>query len=62
MRAWGKRGDSRRALAAAGVTAAEIDRRVLCLDSKGLILKDRPGLSGHILFGCDRLGFLGAYN
>ena len=37
----------RRALAAAGVTAAEIDRRVLCLDSKGLILKDRPGLSGH---------------
>lgn len=37
----------RRALAGAGLTEAEINRRVLCLDSKGLILADRPELSGH---------------
>jgi malic enzyme len=37
----------RRALRLAGMAWADIDRRVVCLDSKGLILKDRPGLSGH---------------
>ena len=37
----------RRALTAEGFSDAEINRRVLCLDSKGLILADRPGLSGH---------------
>lgn len=37
----------RRALASAGLTEAEINRQVLCLDSKGLILADRAGLSGH---------------
>lgn len=37
----------RRALKAAGCSEAEINRRVLCLDSKGLILADRPGVSGH---------------
>ena len=37
----------RRALAGAGFSTAEINRRVLCLDSKGLILADRPGLGGH---------------
>lgn len=37
----------RRAMRAAGVSEAELSRRVLCLDSKGLILADRPGLSGH---------------
>lgn len=37
----------RRALSAAGLSTAEIDRRVLCLDSKGLILQDRPDLAGH---------------
>jgi malate dehydrogenase (oxaloacetate-decarboxylating) len=37
----------RHAMRADGMSEAEIDRRVLCLDSKGLILKDRPGLSGH---------------
>ena len=36
----------RAALRAAGVPNAELSRRVLCLDSKGLILADRPGLSG----------------
>jgi malate dehydrogenase (oxaloacetate-decarboxylating) len=36
----------RAALRAAGVPAAELSRRVLCLDSKGLILADRPGLDG----------------
>ena len=37
----------RTALRADGVSDAEINARVLCLDSKGLILADRPGLSGH---------------
>lgn len=37
----------RRALAAAGLSAAEINLRVLCVDSKGLILQDRAGLGGH---------------
>ena len=37
----------RRALKAEGLSEAEINRRVLCLDSKGLILADRPGISGH---------------
>ncbi len=34
----------RAALQTAGLTPAEIARRVLCLDSKGLILSDRAGL------------------
>jgi malate dehydrogenase (oxaloacetate-decarboxylating) len=37
----------RRALAAEGLSVAEINRRVLCLDSKGLILENRAGLRGH---------------
>ncbi len=37
----------RRALAAEGLSETEINHRVLCLDSKGLILADRPGISGH---------------
>lgn len=37
----------RRALASAGLSEAEINCRVLCLDSRGLILADRPGLTGH---------------
>ena len=37
----------RRAMRASGVTDAEVSRRVLCLDSRGLILADRPGLDGH---------------
>jgi malic enzyme len=36
----------RAALRAAGLPDAELSRRVLCLDSRGLILGDRPGLSG----------------
>ena len=36
----------RAALRAAGVPAAELSTRVLCLDSMGLILSDRPGLTG----------------
>jgi malic enzyme len=36
----------RAALREAGVPAAELSRRVVCLDSKGLILADRPGLDG----------------
>jgi malic enzyme len=36
----------RAALRAAGVSAVELSSRVVCLDSKGLILSDRPGLSG----------------
>jgi malic enzyme len=36
----------RAALRAAGVPDAELSRRVVCLDTKGLILADRPGLSG----------------
>ncbi len=35
----------RAALADAGVPAGELSRHVVCLDSKGLILADRPGLS-----------------
>lgn len=37
----------RRALRAAGVPEAKLTRQVLCLDSKGLVLSDRPGLDGH---------------
>jgi malate dehydrogenase (oxaloacetate-decarboxylating) len=37
----------RNALRAAGLPEAELSRRVLCLDSKGLLLQDRPGLNGH---------------
>jgi malic enzyme len=36
----------RTALRAAGVPEAELSSRVLCLDSRGLILADRPGLDG----------------
>ncbi len=36
----------RAAMRAAGVSEVELDRRVLCLDSKGLIVADRPGLEG----------------
>jgi malic enzyme len=36
----------RAALQSAGVPAAELSRNVLCLDSRGLILADRPGLDG----------------
>ncbi|MCA9320845.1 MAG: oxaloacetate-decarboxylating malate dehydrogenase, partial [Planctomycetes bacterium] len=34
-------------LRALGMSEPEIRQRVLCLDSKGLILEDRPGLDGH---------------
>ncbi len=37
----------RHALRAAGIAETDLSRRVLCLDSQGLILKDRPGLDGH---------------
>jgi malic enzyme len=37
----------RGALRDAGMAETEITRRVVCLDSRGLILADRPGLSGH---------------
>ena len=37
----------RNALRAAGVDEADLCRRVLCLDSQGLILADRSGLDGH---------------
>jgi malate dehydrogenase (oxaloacetate-decarboxylating) len=37
----------RSALRAAGVPEGELSRRVLCLDSRGLILQDRPELQGH---------------
>jgi malic enzyme len=37
----------RHALSADGVPHAELSRRVLCIDSQGLILKDRHGLEGH---------------
>jgi malate dehydrogenase (oxaloacetate-decarboxylating) len=37
----------RRAMRAAGLSDADVSGRVLCLDSRGLILSDRPGLSGH---------------
>jgi malic enzyme len=36
----------RTALRAAGVPARELDAHVMCLDSRGLILADRPGLDG----------------
>ncbi len=36
----------RTAMRVAGVPAGELSRRVLCLDSKGLIVADRPGLEG----------------
>jgi malate dehydrogenase (oxaloacetate-decarboxylating) len=37
----------RRALAAEGLGASQLAARVLCLDSRGLILADRPGLAGY---------------
>lgn len=37
----------RRALGGAGVPERELSRRVLCLDSQGLVLEDRAGLDGH---------------
>ncbi len=37
----------RAALVAAGSSEAQARSQVLCLDSRGLILDDRPGLSGH---------------
>ncbi|HUF47980.1 MAG TPA: NAD-dependent malic enzyme [Vicinamibacterales bacterium] len=37
----------RRALGAAGLSATDVSRRVLSIDSRGLILSDRPGLGGH---------------
>lgn len=36
----------RDAMRAAGLPEKDLSRRVLCLDSQGLILKDRPGLTG----------------
>jgi malic enzyme len=39
----------RHALGSEGLSVAELSRHVLCLDSKGLILRDRPGLGGHKL-------------
>jgi len=37
----------RRALADAGIPSSELSSRVLCLDSKGLIIADRPGLEAE---------------
>jgi malic enzyme len=37
----------RRALRSAGVLEAEVGSRVLCIDSKGLIVRGRPGLEGE---------------
>ena len=37
----------RRALAEAGVPARDLAARVLCLDSKGLVVADRPGLEAE---------------
>jgi malate dehydrogenase (oxaloacetate-decarboxylating) len=37
----------RNALRGAGLPEAELRRRILCVDSKGLILQDRRGLDGH---------------
>jgi malate dehydrogenase (oxaloacetate-decarboxylating) len=37
----------RHAMQAAGVAQTDLPQRVLCLDSKGLILSDRKGLDGH---------------
>jgi malate dehydrogenase (oxaloacetate-decarboxylating) len=39
----------RSAMRSAGVKEDELARRVLVLDSQGLILRDRPGLDGHKL-------------
>ncbi len=39
----------RHALGASGLSEAQLSRQVLCLDSKGLILRDRRGLNGHKL-------------
>ena len=38
---------ARAALREAGVHETDLSARVLCLDSKGLILRDRPGLEGE---------------
>ncbi len=38
---------ARAALREAGVPEADLSARVLCLDSKGLILRNRPGLEGE---------------
>jgi malate dehydrogenase (oxaloacetate-decarboxylating) len=37
----------RAAMREAGIPDAELGRRVLCIDSRGLILADRPGLEGE---------------
>lgn len=37
----------RHAMSTAGIEEADLPQRVLCLDSKGLILDDRKGLDGH---------------
>jgi len=37
----------RHAMEAAGIEDTDLPQRVLCLDSKGLILSDRKGLEGH---------------
>ncbi|HYN10866.1 MAG TPA: NAD-dependent malic enzyme [Vicinamibacterales bacterium] len=37
----------RRALAAEGASQPQLSQRVLCLDSRGLILEDRAGLTGY---------------
>jgi malate dehydrogenase (oxaloacetate-decarboxylating) len=37
----------RHAMGVAGIDEADLPQRVLCLDSKGLILGDRKGLDGH---------------
>lgn len=37
----------RNAFRSAGVAESELSRRVLCLDSRGLIIADREGLEGH---------------
>jgi malate dehydrogenase (oxaloacetate-decarboxylating) len=37
----------RHAMREAGVAEADLSRRVVCLDSQGLILEDRPALAGH---------------
>jgi malic enzyme len=37
----------RHAMRTAGVADADLARRVVCLDSQGLIVEDRPGLAGH---------------
>ncbi len=37
----------RRAMREAGLRSRDISQRILCLDRRGLILGDRPGLAGH---------------